>query len=1017
MFALSKVRPTLNALLAALVTTLSAVNPSWALDKVVLQLKWLHQFQFAGYYVALEQGYYKNAGLDVEIREGGPDVDAVQSLEQGKADFGVCTTNVLLRKPGQPKLVVLGVIFQHSPAVILMLSRAHMRSLSGLKGRRLMDAPGSDDIAAMLKHEGVDYESLVRVQHNGDPRELIAEKADAMVAYSTNEPFVLDQIGVPYQTFSPRAFGYDFYGDALCTTAEHADKFPAQTKAFLSASIEGWKHALAHSDDAVRLILSRYSTKKSIEALLFEAGRTQALIQPQLIPVGAQTEERWQQIANSYHELGLLADSKIPDDLIYAANSGDLPSWLPALAIGFLGLGLVAGVTILLYRQIVRNIQGEPSKPRLSLLMSAMFVGMTIPIMIFILIYSYYRNSQTIYATLQRDVERSSTESVERLDGMVQQVAVVLRMLADSASVNPAYFRSDESANTLYQALTSATQIDAVYVSFEDGYHRVVTRIDDDRRRSDAKIPASANWHSSYIDDFSAKDDRRRHRTFFDTWGHVVGEYSVPTTMDVRAFAGWNQARDSGSLVVSEPSINPDTGSPIIFVRFPIFHLGKFVGCTSANITFDILTRFLATNRVSGGSRTIIADPNDGSIIATSDKSAGGQKVGGELKIARLEDAADEELREAYRRHIETSQDVFFFTSPKDGRQLSASFANFPNGYGRPWEAIVLTPTSDFVGSLQTTNERIIGVIVTLTIIELVLIYLLSRRLSRPIERVTHDLACVEALDFAPHKEAPSKIREISQLQTSVALLRNSLLSFSRFVPVDVVRGLIRSRIPLALGVETRQMTIFFCDLENFSTHAERLKPDQLLQQMSVYFEQVSKAISDEQGSVDKFIGDGVMAFWGAPLVQPDHVIRGCRGAMRAIRRMEQVNRTWQAEGKPTFRVRIGLHCGEVLVGNVGSPERFSYTVMGDGVNVAARLEGLNKEYGTAICISDSVFDAVKSQVFARPLRKVKVKGRGQEFTVYELLGIIGTDDPELAIRAGDTAAGDMPSQAHADPD
>jgi class 3 adenylate cyclase/ABC-type nitrate/sulfonate/bicarbonate transport system substrate-binding protein len=975
---------------------LVAPSPCWALDKVVLQLKWLHQFQFAGYYAAKEQGYYREAGLDVEVREGGPAIDSVEALEQGKADFGICTTNVLLRKPDQPKLVVLGVIFQHSPAVILMLSRAHVRSLSGLKGRRLMDAPGSDDIAAMLKHEGVDYASLPRVQHNDDPRDLMVDKADAMIAYSTNEPFVLDQIGVPYQTFSPRAFGYDFYGDALCTTAERAGQHPEQTRAFLAASIKGWKYALAHTDDIVRLILSRYSTKKTIEALLFEAGRTQALIQPQLIPLGSQTVERWQQIANSYHEIGLLADPRLPDGLIYAANSSEFPPWaLPAL-IGLLGIVLVGSVVVFLYRQIVRNMRGEPAKPRLSLLMSAMFVGMSIPILIFILIYSYQRNSETILATLQRDVERSSSEAVESLDGMVQQVATVLRMLADAASVDPEYFRSDKSANTLYQALTSSQQIDAVYVSFEDGYHRVVTRIDDDRRKSDAKIPANANWHSSYIDDFSAKDNRRRHRMFFDTWGHLVGEYSVPSTMDIRTLPGYAEARDSETLVVSAPTINPDTGSPIVFVRFPIFRDGKFVGCASANITFDVLTRFLAANRASRDSRTIIADPNDGSIIATSDKREIKAVPGADLKITRLDDAADDELHEAYRHHIETSQDAFFFTSPRDGRQLSASFANFPNGYGRPWEAIVLTPTSDFVGGLQTTNERIIGVIVTLTIVELLLIYLLSRRLSKPIERVTRELASVEALDFAAHAEKPSRIREIAQLQTSVALLRNSLLSFSRFVPVDVVRGLIKSKIPLALGVETRPMTIFFSDLENFSTHAEQLAPDQLLQQMSVYFDQVSKAISDEKGSVDKFIGDGVMAFWGAPQPLSDHVIHGCRGALRAVRRMERVNEAWRAEGKPTFRTRIGLHTAQVLVGNVGSPERFSYTVMGDGVNVAARLEGLNKEHGTTICISDDVFEAVKAEIVARPLHRVRVKGRDQEFMVYELLGIAGSDDPEL---------------------
>jgi ABC-type nitrate/sulfonate/bicarbonate transport system substrate-binding protein len=257
-----------------------------ALEAVSLQLKWLHQFQFAGYYQALEQGFYRKAGIEVEIREGGPGILVSEAVAQEKADFGVCTTNVLITKADEPALVVLGVIFQHSPAVILVPSRARIGTLSELAGHRLMDAPGSDDIAAMLRHEGVDYASLPRVQHNGDPRELVGGRADAMVAYTTNEPFVLGKLGVPHQTFSPRAYGFDFYGDNLCTTARQAEAYSERTRAFLAASLKGWAYALAHKDETVQLILDRYSKKKSREALLFEAVRTETLIQPDLIQLG-----------------------------------------------------------------------------------------------------------------------------------------------------------------------------------------------------------------------------------------------------------------------------------------------------------------------------------------------------------------------------------------------------------------------------------------------------------------------------------------------------------------------------------------------------------------------------------------------------------------------------------------------------------------------------------------------------------------------------------------------------------
>jgi ABC-type nitrate/sulfonate/bicarbonate transport system substrate-binding protein len=187
------------------------ITQARALDQVSLQLKWKHQFRFAGYYAAVEKGFYREIGLDVETREGGPTIDAGATVAAGGADFGVCTTSVLLDSTKRANTVVLAVIFQHTAAIILVPYRAGIRAVSELKGHRLMDRAGNDDLAAMLKHEGVDCASLPRVNHEGSPRDLLNGNADAMVAYSTNEPYALEKLGTPYLFFSPRAFGLDFF--------------------------------------------------------------------------------------------------------------------------------------------------------------------------------------------------------------------------------------------------------------------------------------------------------------------------------------------------------------------------------------------------------------------------------------------------------------------------------------------------------------------------------------------------------------------------------------------------------------------------------------------------------------------------------------------------------------------------------------------------------------------------------------------------------------------------------------
>ncbi|WP_051677631.1 ABC transporter substrate-binding protein [Bradyrhizobium sp. URHD0069] len=1006
----------LSRLIIAACLVLLASHPAAALDSVSLQLKWKHQFQFAGYYAALEQGFYRDAGLDVTIREGGPGIDVAETVAGGKADFGVCSASVLREWARGRRLVVLAAIFQRSPAVILVARRADISSVSELRGRTLMDTPGSDEIAAMLKREGIDYEALPRVAHEGNPRDLLAGRADAMVAYSTGEPFVLEQLGAAYRTFSPAASDIDFYGDNLCTSEAEVKAHPDRVAAFRAASVKGWAYALAHKEATVDLILRSYSAKKSREALLFEAEHTEALVGRDPDRIGEQDPAHWQSIAATYRQLGLLTEDTLPEALIWKGNDGSLWRSLSPLVLVLVGLA-IAALVVYRSRRTLRGTMARLSalpllpkmgRPRLSLIMSLLFIGLSIPILIFILIYNYSKNSATIVSILNDAVTQASHAGIERTENLIESTESPLRFLAQVAAADPGYFRTEQSRDLLYRALTSAAHIDAIYVSFEDGYHRVVTRIDEDRRRADPRIPAAANWHSSYIDAITYALLRVRHRTFFDIWPHEVGKYNVATDVDIRTLPGYQAAKNTRTLAVTEPSINPDTGFPILFLRVPIFHGVDFIGCASVNITMDVLSRFLDKHRASAHSTTLIADRNNGKIIAFPDKQKGVRIENGVLKIATLADIDDPEVREAHRRHARNGADRFVFQSPTNGEDLIAAFANFPGGFGQPWQVITLTPIDDFVGTLKKTNRLMMVVIIGLTMVELFFIYFASRRLSRPVENVSRQLQAIESLNFDTPARPPSSIQEIARLESAASLLRTSLKSFSSFVPLDVVRQLIKSGIPLTLGVEPRFLTVFFSDLENFSSHSESLAPNDLLVQISTYLEEVSTAISEEGGTVDKFIGDGVMAFWNAPVQRPDHVLRACAGALRAARRMERVNDAWQAEGRPRIHIRIGLNCANVLVGNVGSSTRLSYTALGDGVNVAARLEGINKLFGTTICISDSIYDQVQADILARPLKRVQVKGRKTEFMIYELLGLRASDDPELSVRDRDEELGAM---------
>jgi adenylate cyclase len=194
----------------------------------------------------------------------------------------------------------------------------------------------------------------------------------------------------------------------------------------------------------------------------------------------------------------------------------------------------------------------------------------------------------------------------------------------------------------------------------------------------------------------------------------------------------------------------------------------------------------------------------------------------------------------------------------------------------------------------------------------------------------------------------------------------------------------------LELGGHSRFLTIFFSDLEAFSTLSEELPTQELLSRVSAYLEVVTRAVNQELGTIDKFIGDGAMAFWGAPALLEDHAWRACVAALRICRDMDALNQRWAEQELKPLNVRIGIHSDAVLVGNIGSEERMGYTVMGDGVNVAARLEDTNKQFGTRILVSHNVFKEAGERLCVRPIDDVTVKGRRTKVPIYELKAAYG---------------------------
>lgn len=309
-----------------------------SLKKVVVQLKWQHQFQFAGYYMAVEQGFYAKRGLEVEFLERERQGDFLNTLVHEKAQFMIGGAELFQeRLKGQP-LSVLAAIFQHSPTVLITAEDSGIDFPQDLIGKRVMMGR-SPEVMAMFRDEGVDLDSLEILPHSHNPLEILAGNVDAMTAYMTDG--LIQKFQDRLQFLRPINYGIDFYGDSIFTTEKYVRRHPDIVENFRVASLEGWQYALDFPEETVQLIHQKYAPEISLEDLRQEARATRALIQPDLVRLGHMNPNRWRRMAEVCEQLGMAPEDYSLEGFIYEHNPA--PNLFPI----FVTLIVLAGLVLL----------------------------------------------------------------------------------------------------------------------------------------------------------------------------------------------------------------------------------------------------------------------------------------------------------------------------------------------------------------------------------------------------------------------------------------------------------------------------------------------------------------------------------------------------------------------------------------------------------------------------------------------------------------------------------------------
>ncbi|HCY00534.1 MAG TPA: hypothetical protein DG754_10380, partial [Bacteroidales bacterium] len=333
------------------------VDAKPAIQKVELVLRWKHQFQFAGYYAALEKGYYSELGIDVEIIEGNPDASVLEMVSSGEAGFGVGNVEVLVNYLKGEPLVLLASIMQHSPSVFIVKENSSIYNPHDLVDKNVMlhtDERGYE-LLSMLYNEGVKPWQLNIVTHTHSINEFLANEVDALSAYITSEPYFLESYGIPYRLIKPSSYGIDFYSDCLFTNKELVEQNHDLVDDFVTASLKGWEYALHNKEEIAALIVKKYSTAKTYNQLLYEANEIHKLINPELVAIGHTNRGRWLSMANFLYQQGLIEIPESIDTFFYhkERHLNVRWDWILIFISSFL---LIVVVGVLFYLRVVKGV-------------------------------------------------------------------------------------------------------------------------------------------------------------------------------------------------------------------------------------------------------------------------------------------------------------------------------------------------------------------------------------------------------------------------------------------------------------------------------------------------------------------------------------------------------------------------------------------------------------------------------------------------------------------------------------
>ncbi len=462
---------------------------------------------------------------------------------------------------------------------------------------------------------------------------------------------------------------------------------------------------------------------------------------------------------------------------------------------------------------------------------------------------------------------------------------------------------------------------------------------------------------------------------------------------DPEAVEAIERAREKPEAEWAPPVWAPVLERSVLTYRVPVHGPDGFLGLLVAGITLDDLSRYLAT--LSEGFETAFILYDMQTVLAHPAYLEGGHRPSDSGPLPWIDEVGDPVLANIWHPDRAPLTVVAPLKSGQghvvslDGREQVYIYSHLRLDGLRPWLVGMHLPASVADEEILRLRNMVIGGLLLL-IVFIGATFLIGRRLSIPVTRLAVAAGRVRDLDLATiERLSPSRVREFDEAAHAFNSMIVGLRWFETYLPRKLVGRLISRgefRRPLS---EERLVTVLFTDIIEFSTYAADKSAREVASFLNDHFTRIGHCVEDQDGTIDKYIGDGMMAFWGAPTEQPDHAVRACRAAMAMIAAAAEDSMEVSGKEQPV-RLRIGIHTGPAIVGNIGSPGRLNYTLVGDSVNIAQRLEELGRDVGgghAVVLVSEETARAAGAEIDIQDEGLRSLRGREEEIRVFRLLG------------------------------